>query len=192
MKTMFRYKTLLGITILFLLSAISAGASEAWYRRIDVDAYERVVGIHKIESAEASMTNAYRFSYDAVGRLVEVEYHRSGRSLADPVYGVPRIEISYESGYVHRKFTDSRGAPVTDDRGVWSQRIRLDESGRAIGVFHYDRFGNIIADRDGVALQLWDLDKSGRRWKMRFFDASGARIEESPNCITAGMNSIGY
>ena len=161
---MLRYKALFGIIFLFLLTVVSTTASEAWYRRIDIDAYERLVGIHKIDSAEASVTNSYRFSYDAAGRLVEVEYHRSGRSIADPVYGVPRIEISYETGYVHRKFTDSRGTPVTDDRGVWSKRIRLDESGRAIGVFHYDRFGNIIADSEGVALRLWDLDKSFRAY----------------------------
>jgi YD repeat-containing protein len=170
MRTKFRNKILFGVTTLLLVSAAYAAGSEAWYRRIDVDAYERLVGVSSIDFTEAAETNAYRFSYDASGRLVEVEYHRSGRTLSDPVYGVQRIEISYESGYVYRRFTDSRGAPVPDERGIWSQRIRLDESGRAIGVFHYDQFDNIIADKDGVALRLWDLDKLGRRSNLRFLD----------------------
>ena len=187
MRINLRHKTLLGTILLFFLAAVFLNASEAWYRRIEIDAFERIAGQGRIEPSDAAVTNSYQFRYDAAGRLVELEYHRSGRSLADPVYGVPRIEISYEPGYVHWRFTDSRGNPISNEQGIWSKRIRLDDSGRAVGGFNYDRFGNLIADRFGVALRLWDLDKFGRRWNERFFDASGARIED-----VRGVSEIHY
>ncbi|MDF1567384.1 MAG: hypothetical protein P1P77_05145, partial [Spirochaetaceae bacterium] len=189
----------LGLMAALILCSLSVYAAESWYRKIDIDAYERLVGLSPMTPAEAAVSNAYRFSYDAAGRLVEVVYRRSGRSLSDPRFGVPRIEISYESvGYIHRRYTDERGVPVADERGVWSRRVRLDESGHAVGVFHYDRFGNIIADKDGVALRLWESDKAGRKSRERFFDVSGARISDTrsvsevryqwtPNDDMAGM-----
>ena len=158
--------------------AVSASGGEAWYRSLDIDAYENLVGRYPVDSDEAESINAYRFLFDDAGRVKSVEYRKTGRALADPRFGVHRIEITYEESFIHRRFTDDRGVPMPDDSGVWAQRLSLDDSGHVIGVFHYDRFGNVIPNRDGVSHRLWELDKFGRRSVERYFAASGARIAD--------------
>jgi hypothetical protein len=173
------------IVILFLVASAFPGfadegdARETWFRRVRYDAYGGIVGIGRLDVAEARAVNAYRFVSDAAGRLVEVSYHRSGRSLADPFVGVNRIEISYEEKDIHYRYTDSRGMPVPDHRGVWAVRRRLDDAGRVVGIYQYDRYENLTADRSGVAVRLWEVDKKGRRILERYFDHRGGRITDA-------------
>ena len=177
MKTAARKCIVLSLILGFF--AVSLFGGEAWYRSLDIDAYENLVGRYRVDPGEAESINAYHFLFDEAQRVKSVEYRKTGRALADPRFGVHRIEITYAKDYIHQRFTDERGVPMPDDRGVWAQRLSLDDSKRVIGVFHYDRFGNVIPDRDGVSHRLWDLDKFGRRSVERYFAASGARIADS-------------
>ncbi len=137
MKT-FASKVNHGLAVLFLsglalmvFPVYAEAADEAWYRRITIDAHERLSGVYPIDAEEANLSNAYLLKYDAAGRLVEVSYHRSGRSLADPLYGVNHIEISYGKDSILRVFSNSDGTPTPDEQGapwiclpVWRIAIR--------------------------------------------------------------------
>ncbi|RLW70075.1 MAG: hypothetical protein B6D68_01295, partial [spirochete symbiont of Stewartia floridana] len=165
--------------LVFLASVIELGAAEAWFRRLDIDAYENIIGLSRVSASEAAEINAYLFIYDSAGRLNRVEYRCTGHALPDPSFGVQRIEIFYEGRSIYRKYTDGTGKPMADESGIWGTRVILDRHGRNIGVVFYDEYENIVPDMKGIAQRLWTLDKSGRKSLERFFDSFGARVVDN-------------
>ncbi|OQX29996.1 MAG: hypothetical protein B0D92_00750 [Spirochaeta sp. LUC14_002_19_P3] len=163
----------------FTLAAAVLSAGDLWYRALDIDAYENMVGRYQLTPAEANEVNAYRFTYNEDGRLTRIVYQNSGRALPVPRYGVQRIEFVYEEGYIHRWFTDDTGKPVANEDGVWGHRVPQDSYGHALGVIHYDAYGNIIPNKYGIAQRLWLVDKAGRKYLERYFDSAGARIMDN-------------
>ena len=158
------------------------------YISMEIDAWYRIQGVRRANIFngdsfpgepldEVEQDGIYEFRYDEHNRLQNIRYHRTGPQKMDPFFGVAQVEISYERGYVLWEYMDSQSRPMANNRGVWADRIQVDDLRRRVGVFHYDRLGNLSPDIDGVALRLWELDERGRRSVERLFDASGTRIQ---------------
>jgi len=167
------------VTGVFLLIEGCTKKPANYYRKIELDGRYSIVGRYPVPDKIANKVNCYHFIYDEKGKLIKVEYLKSGKLQNDPYFGVARIIIEYSEGYEKRIFQDAKGKPKANSDGVYSIRLKLDENNNPISLFNYDKEGNLTEDKYGVAQYLWTLDKKGWRIKSIRIDKDGERITDN-------------
>ena len=147
MKKAIKVLIITQVFIVLAVSSLSASEEVAFFRKIRIDESERIRGVYPLTEERAQKVNSYKISKTLDGRISRIEYMRSGTSLADPLLGVPVIQYQYNGSYIRRVYLDSRGKEIPDEQGIYSVRMRQNSSGAVTASFHYDRYGNLKADR---------------------------------------------
>jgi YD repeat-containing protein len=140
-----------------------------YYRKIKFsetpfDMYE---GLHPITAKESRDVNHYRFTYDDMGRLVELQYARGEELLDGSSTGSPRISISYEDNMEIHHFYNRQGEPRSY-AGYFRAEYELDPEGVRKHLSFYDRQGNPVENRNGIARYDWERLITGQVKENRY------------------------
>lgn len=163
-------KKSLHLAAAFLVAGFTVNAggkkTEAYFRQISLDTKLAYTGKYAVEEKYAKETNCYHFVYDDAGKLVTVEYLRSGKMQRDNNFGVAQTKIEYMDGYEKRTFYSEKGKPTADAvSGVYAVRVKYNEPTHLLSLFNYDKKGILTKDKYGVAQYAWLLDNDGKRLK---------------------------
>lgn len=171
---------LLASVVLVASLTVSAGGkntSDAFFRQISLDSKLGFVGKYPVDEKYSRENNCYHFSYDGTGKLMIVEYWRSGKLQKDLALGIAQIKIENTDGYEKRTYYNEKGKPSADlISGVYSVRIKYDENTHLLSLFNYDKKGQLTKDKYNVTQYAWLLDNDGKRLKSMRMDKTGTRI----------------
>jgi len=151
-----------------------------YFRHIDDEGIEPLIGKHQVNEETALKINCYRFVYNEQSRLIEVEYIKEGNPGKDPRLGVTKFIIKYENGIEFRSHLDTEGNPISDTTGVYKYKRILDKENNTVLAINYDEKGNIIKDIFGVAQYYTFLNEKGM--PIRYF-----HLNEKGDTITHAM-----
>jgi len=180
-------KILSSIALILLLSSCTPidsvvdnlmGRRANYYRQAELNGRYEIVGRFPVPDEMAQNVNCYHFFYADSGQLIKVEYLKGGRLSEGGDLGAPRVIIEPSEGFEKRIYQDVRGNPTTNEDGVHSVRLRLNESNHPIASFNYNEKAELIKDNKGVAQYSWTLDEEGRRIKSMRLDEAGNRITD--------------
>ncbi len=167
------------LSLVLIINAFAAGKTE-FYRQISIDGGFNLVGRYPVSESEGKQGASYRFTYGDNG-LDKVEYLINGLMKENDLYfGAGQIKIEYsDNGWEKRSYFNYRGKPTRDVvSGAYSVRIKRDEENNTISLFNYNKTGNLVKDKYGVAHYLCYLDDQGRRASSIRFDVSGNRVTD--------------
>jgi len=179
----------LGIIIIvgFITSSFSQETAVKYYRHVDNEGTEPLIGKHKIDAEIALDVNCYRFVFNAQDQLIAVEYLKKGKIRKDPFYGVARFMFEYEEGAEFRFYQDVEGNCISDTTGVFKHKRILDKENNTVLTINFDNEGNIIEDVFGASQNLAILNQKGLPIKHCFLDKVGKTIANKH-----GIFSVGY
>jgi YD repeat-containing protein len=124
-------------------------------------------------------TGCYQLTYDGSGRVVRIDYRRSGALSPDPVFGAASVLIEHAPGKETRTYRDADGRPVTNANGVARVRLRRDEAGRLVEWASFGVDGRRAEERDsGLAIVRWSYDARGNVVEEQYLGAAG-RLKNS-------------
>ena len=167
------------IVMPFFLNATTKRA-DSYFRQVILDGKLTIVGNYPVEDAMAKTVNCYHFVNDDMGKLTKIEYMKASHLSNDMVLGVAQIMFDYSGGFEKRTYLDVYSQPMKDHiSGVYSVRLKLDESNHTLTLCNYNKQGVLSRDNYCVTQYMWWLDKDGKRVKSIRLDAKGNRITDS-------------
>ncbi len=154
-------------------------ARPTYYFNIDLDPRYQFVGTGELTEEEAARSNCYRFAYNSNGKLAQIEYRRAGTTMADPTFGVARIDIENKPGIERRWFHNAQSEPVKDIDGVYGEELTLNGAGVPTAVTNLDGAGGHARDDNGVVQYVRALDEHNRVVSSRRVGLFGAPITDN-------------
>jgi hypothetical protein len=142
--------------------APSMANAERYFFSIDIDPRYQIVGTGMLPPEQAARANCYCFSYDAMGKLKRIEFHRAGATAPDPLFQVPRIDFEYAKGIERRWYRDGQGQPAQSVDGIAGEELALNPAGYPVSVTNLDASGGHTRDSSWVIQYVRTLDKSNR------------------------------
>ncbi len=133
-----------------------------YYFSIDLDPRYQIVGTGALTEEDAASANCYELTYDAAGKLRQVEYRRAGIVMPDPIFGVPVIVIEDQPGIERRWFRDAQGRPIRDASGIEGEELTLNAAGYPTDITNLDATGARLRDSNGVVHYVRTLDNLNR------------------------------
>ncbi|MCP4581500.1 MAG: hypothetical protein GY839_07755 [candidate division Zixibacteria bacterium] len=169
------------LVLLLILSIYSCNASGdsfiRYYRHIDIEGREPVIGMYEINSEIAERVNCYRFTYDKEERLSKVEFLKDMKLAANPFNGVAVIITEYFNDYELRKYQDEQGNSVCTNWGVYRTKRIIDSNKNIVLTINMDSSNNCIRDSNDVAQYYSMLNESGLPISYCHFDENGDTLE---------------
>lgn len=147
--------------------------SSEFYNEIKVDAFNKIIGRHPVDSNIAKRSKCYKFTYDN-GDLVCVEYRNRNKLERDPYFNVPIIRINKKDNAEEWIFYNSQNKPMADIKGVYKVLVEI-RSNKIIKTY-YDRNNNACESKYGVYKLIWELDYKGRRQVGKLYNKADRRI----------------
>ena len=151
--------------------ATTATTQSDCYPQIFLDSRYAIQGTSR-DASVASAESCYHFVYQD-GRMVRVDYRRSGRLSPDPTSGVATIRIEHPDHVEKRTFLDAGGRPAANLDGAYAVAITYDDKKNPV------EWKNLGADdrpkeaRDsGLAIFRWKYDEQEQPVEERHFGAS--------------------
>lgn len=177
-------RNILHLTSVLLIVGLTVNAagkkSDAYFRHLSLDSKLAYVGKYAVDEKYAKETNCYHFQYDDMGKLETIEYLKSGKLQSDISFGVAQTKIEYTDNYEKRTFYNAKGKPTADAvSGVYSVRVKYNESTHLLSLFNYDKKGFLTKDKYSVTQYAWLLDNDGKRLKSMRMDRTGTRIVDN-------------
>ncbi|MCP4580715.1 MAG: hypothetical protein GY839_03810 [candidate division Zixibacteria bacterium] len=147
-------RVLFTVLIIFLL-ILSLSCQEKsnltfkYYRHININTLEPILGRYEVEHDEAMGINCYMFTYNN-DSLTSVEYLKEGMPKLDPELEVAKINIEYKETFMELSFRNEEGDDIERSCGQFYQlKVIVDSIETAIINLNHD--GKIMLDCLGVA-----------------------------------------
>jgi YD repeat-containing protein len=150
-----------------------------YFFTVDLDPHYEFVGTGALTEEDAAGANCYRFSYNADGKVQEIEYQRAGVPMPDPLLGVARIDFEYQPGIERRTFYDAQGQPAADVEGIEGEELTLNKAGYPTTVTNLDASGGHVRDSSGVIQYVRTLDANNRLIAGRRIGLLGTAITDN-------------
>ena len=135
--------------------------------RFSESAYDQYTGLHEITADAAKKINHYKLSYDEDMRLVEVKYCRGEELLYGSSAGASQIVISYEGNKEIHSYFNRNGEQISR-AGYYTAEFDLDDSGVRKHLRFYDKEGNAVENRNGIAWFDWEFLEEGKLKENRY------------------------
>lgn len=191
-----------GIVAIAATGCATTGQTQArCYPHMYLDTRYELRGTHGAAGPSIDEDNCYRFIYQD-GKLVRVDYQRSGVLTADPALGVASVRVEYPSRDTERRsFLGVNGRPARNVNGVYAVELKYDAARNPVEWRNLTARGDLMEDRAaGLAITRWRHDDQNRvieeshfganqqlkadarrgvatvRWR---YDADGNTLEES-------------
>jgi len=130
--------------------------------------FDQERGSRELNAADAADINSYKFTYDASGRLVSVEYVRGEELLGYSSMG-EEAKITYE--YVENKqikrFFDKNNQPI-ESEGVFTAEYTLNENGTRTGMKFFGKNGEPVENRNKIHSYVWAILDDGMVQEKRY------------------------
>ena len=153
-------------------------AAPKYFFNIDLDSHYQFAGTGELTEEQAVRANCYRFTYDADGKVAQIEYLRAGKGEPDPVFNVAQIAIEQAPGVERRWFRNHRGEPRKNSEGTFGEELTLDAQGNVTTVTNLDDSGAHMRDDNGVVQYVRTLDATGRVVSSRRIGLFGTTITD--------------
>jgi YD repeat-containing protein len=153
-------------------------AQPGYFFTVDLDPRYQFVGTGALTEEDATRANCYRFAYDSEGRLQQVQYRRAGTPMADPLFGVARIDFEYHPGIERRWFRDGQGQPIRNVDGIYGEELTLNVAGAPTDIANLDASGGHMRDSVGVHHYIRTLDDRNRVVSLRRIGLFGTAITD--------------
>lgn len=142
--------------------ATTAQTQARCYPHMYLDTRYELRGTHGAAGPAATDDSCYRFIYRD-GRLVRVDYQRSGILSPDPTSGVASVRMDYPAKDTERRsFLDTNGKPVRNASGVYAVQLKYDAARNPVEWRNLNAAGELMEDRAGIAVTRWRHDDQGR------------------------------
>jgi len=149
-----------------------------YFRHIDFEGREPIIGKCEVEHDEAMSINCYMFTYDN-DSLVSVEYFKESTLSKDPIFRVARIDISYEDDRSIRSYYDEKNDQIANSYGqFYDCRVFIDTN--AVLTILFDKNLEPTADKFGVNQYLTYLNEDGLAHILfRLDNENNAKVDNS-------------
>ena len=138
--------------------ATTAKTQAECYPHMYLDTRYELRGMHGAAGRTDDDDNCYRFIYRD-GRLVRVDYRRSGTLTSDPALGVASVRVDYGSKDTEtRTFLDANNRPVRNVNGVYGVQLNYDAGRNPVEWRNLDAHGELLEDKSGIAITRWSRD----------------------------------
>ncbi len=171
--------------LLFFISTFSLMGKSYYFRDIRINPYGGYTPIMGLDPEIISSISHYSVDFDNQGRIVKIKHIINSKERTRSVIGVPVIEVVYQDDYVDYIFKNNVGLPQSNDEGIYSIRLQMDDTGFPKTIFFYNKFKNIIADQFGVSSYLQQYNAESSTLQSYGFDKQG-----SPVLFMGNVNSI--
>jgi len=166
---------------IFLITAI-CGCKKVnetiYFRHVEIEGKRTIVGRYPISEELARRADCYYFTYDSLGKLIEVGHLNDGRLAGGfGILGlsVAKIEVKYLKEFEDWTYFDVNGKKA-GVFNIYSVRYKLDKNGNPISKFNYNQNGKLTKDFfHNVAHYSWERDNFGRKIREIYFDEEGKR-----------------
>jgi len=151
-------------------ATLPGAASERWYRWCEKPDPFSFEGLMPVSAEEASNLAAYRFSSDAEGRLIAVEYFVKGRPRgAGTLMYASRISVERDGGTETWRWENPFGNAIVNESGYALMRVVDGDGGRSMTFYMPD--GRRVQDESGA----WTVSRTEIEggYELRFLDGSG-------------------
>jgi hypothetical protein len=141
-------------------------------------------GIYPIAEEQSKNHNHYRFSYDSLGRPVEVSFRlgddiRNLNVSSNALSFAPVIRIEYGEGMEVRTFFDRFMNPTLAN-GAFREVYEVDEDGNRISLRFYDVEDARIESNWGIYIYEWTVNRRGTVTETRS-DSHGEPVSIRPH-----------
>lgn len=111
-----------------------------------------------------------------------VKFYLYGRASNQSDFGAHEIRFHYAADFVERHFYNLDGQQTSNNAGVFAERYPKGPDGHYHSRIHFDKQGNRIEDKFGVATyQIVKRDDAGRRTIVRHLNQAGQVIADRFN-----------
>lgn len=151
--------------------ATTATTQSDCYPQIFLDSRYAIQGTSR-DASVASAESCYHFVYQE-GRMVRVDYRRSGRLSPDPTSGVATIRIEHPDHVEKRTFFDASGRPTANMDGAYAVALTYDDKKNPVEWKNLGADGRPKEAKDsGLAIFRWKYDEQGQPIEERHFGAN--------------------
>jgi len=147
--------------------------NQTYYRQVDLDAKNHIVGKNPIDSMLAIHTRCYKFHY-LNNRVSKVEYLDRTLPAIDRRFNVSSIVFKYPDSCEYRYYYDVAGNRTKNSNGSFTTFIK--RQGEKLIVANLDQNGQKDENKFGVYILEWKLDDKGRKSSGIFYNKERKRI----------------
>jgi hypothetical protein len=188
-NTIYRMGLALVLAALFSHGAWAAKAAAAntpapvsteprYFFTIDLDPQYQIVGTGELTEDQAAKADCYRFTYDANGKVKQVDYTRAGVPMPDPLFGAASIVFEHLGGVERRWYHDAQAQPTKDIDGIAGEELSLNPAGYPTDVANLDESGARARDSSGVLHYVRTLDDHNRLIRGRRIGLFGTPVTD--------------
>jgi len=159
-------------TVVLAGCATTATTQSDCYPHIFLDSRYAIQGTSRESAATLRDSNCYHFVYQD-GRIVRVDYRRSGALSPDPTSGVATIRIEHPDGVEKRVFLDASGRPTANRDGAYAVALRYDDKSNPVEWRNLGADDRLKEAKDsGLAIFRWRYGPHGQPIEERHFGAN--------------------
>jgi YD repeat-containing protein len=143
--------------------------------------YDIEKGTHALTAKEAETVNNYKFTYDASGRLLSVEFNRNNVLLGySSMQGAAKITYDYISSKQVKHYFDKDNQPI-ESGGVFASEYALDADGNRVGLMFLGKDGAMIENRNKIHSWTWTKLPDGMVKELRY-NLADSEVVMNPFC----------
>jgi hypothetical protein len=152
-------------------------------------------GTHQLTPAQAAEINNYKFTRDAEGRLLSVEFNRNNVLLDyGSLGGAAKITYEYKDGKQIKKFFDKDNAQI-ESGGVFTAEYSLNDKGVRTGLKFFGKDGAPVENHNKINSFTWTVLENGMVRELRY-NLAKEEVVMNPFCpfyeLRFSYNDKGY